>query len=44
MTTEVSTDRDDRNTRRTELAAVTFKPNGQMFQPLRPGSSHPHTC
>ena len=33
MTTEISTDRVDRNTRRTELAAVTFKPNGQMFQP-----------
>lgn len=33
MSTEVSTDRVDRATRRSELAAVTFKPNGQMFQP-----------
>lgn len=33
MTTELSAERVDRNTRRNELAAVTFKPNGQMFQP-----------
>ena len=31
--TAVSTDTVTRDVRRAELAAVTFKPNGQMFQP-----------